>query len=60
VNLISIDESKREVGVVESRGILLWLAPEDLLQKNIDQAVLCSRKDIDNTEIIRDYIKPYV
>ena len=59
VDLISIDESKREAGAVESRSRLSWLVPEDLLQKNIDQAVLYSRKDIDDSKVITDYINRY-
>lgn len=59
VEFISIDETKREVGAVESRSQLLWLEPEDLLEKNITQAARYSRTDIDDSKIIRNYIERY-
>ena len=59
VDYISQDDSKREEGAVESRSQLLWLTPEDLLEKNQMQASRYSRTDIDDSKIIRDYIKRY-
>ena len=59
VDYISLDESKREEGAVESRSKLLWLTPADLLEKNIIQAARYSRTDIDDSKIIRDYIQRY-
>lgn len=59
VDFISIDESKREAGAVESRSQLLWLPPLELLEKNITQASRYSRTDIDDSKIIRGYIKLY-
>ena len=59
VDLISLDETKREAGAVESRSQLLWLAPDDLLEKNQTQAARYSRTDIDDSKIIRDYIQRY-
>jgi len=59
VDLISIDENKREAGAVESRSTLLWLTPEDLLDKNQTQAALYSRTDIDDSKILAAYIKRY-
>lgn len=59
VDFASIDKSKREAGAVESRSQLHWLKPEDLLEKNLTQAALYSRTDIDDSKIIRDYIQRY-
>ena len=59
VDFVSLDESKREVGAVESRSQLLWLTPEDLLEKNVTQSARYSRTDIDDSKIIRDYIQRY-
>jgi NADH pyrophosphatase NudC (nudix superfamily) len=59
VDFVSIDESLREAGAVESRSKLLWLSPEDLLEKNITQAARYTRTDIDDSKIIRDYIDRY-
>ncbi|OGG88770.1 hypothetical protein A2592_03100 [Candidatus Kaiserbacteria bacterium RIFOXYD1_FULL_42_15] len=57
VDFISIDESKREAGAVESRSKLLWLTPADLLEKNLTQASRYSRTDIDDSAIIFKYIE---
>ena len=57
VDLISLDETKREAGAVESRSKLLWLSLEDLLEKNLTQAARYSRTDIDDSKIIQYYIK---
>ena len=59
VDFISIDESKREAGAVESRSMLLWLTPQELLEKNVTQAVYYTRTDIDDSKIISGYIKRY-
>lgn len=59
VDFISLDESKREAGAVESRSKLVWLTPEDLLEKNQIQAARYSRTDIDDSKIIKDYIQRY-
>lgn len=59
VDLIALDESKREVGAVESRSKLLWFTPEELLEKNLMQAKRYTRTDIDDSKIIRDYISRY-
>lgn len=59
VDLISLDETKREAGAVESRSQLLWLTPEDLLEKNQVQSIRYSRTDIDDSKIISDYIQRY-
>jgi hypothetical protein len=59
VDFVSLDESKREAGAVESRSQLLWLTPKDLLEKNMTQAARYSRTDIDDSKIIRDFIKLY-
>lgn len=57
VDLISQDETKREEGAVESRSTLLWISPEELLEKNKTQSALYSRKDIDDSKVIIDYIE---
>lgn len=59
VDFISIDETLREAGAVESRSTLMWLSPEDLLEKNLTQASRYSRTDIDDSKIIRDYMTVY-
>lgn len=59
VDFILIDETLREAGAVESRSQLLWLAPSDLLEKNMTQGALYSRTDIDDSKIIKDYITRY-
>lgn len=59
VDFISLDESKREAGAVESHSTLLWLTPEELLEKNMTQAARYIRTDIDDSKIIRDYIARY-
>lgn len=59
VDFITIDETKREVGAVESRSQLQWLTPEDLLEKNLTQAARYLRTDIDDSKVVRDYIKRY-
>jgi NUDIX domain len=59
VDFVSMDESLREEGAVESRSKLLWFTPEELLEKNLTQAARYSRTDIDDSKIIRDYIDRY-
>ncbi len=59
VDLISLDESKREVGAVESRSILVWLTPSELLAKNIEQGARHTRTDINDAKIIQSYIERY-
>ncbi len=59
VDFVSLDESLREAGAVESRSKLLWLTPEELLEKNVTQAARYTRTDIDDSKIIRDYITRY-
>jgi ADP-ribose pyrophosphatase YjhB (NUDIX family) len=60
VELVSIDESLREAGAVESRSQLLWLSPAELLEKNMTQAARYSRTDIDDSKVIRDYMDRYI
>ncbi len=59
VDFVSLDETKREAGAVESRSKLLWLTPEELLEKNSVQGARYERTDIDDTKIIREYMKRY-
>lgn len=59
VDFISLDESKREAGEVESRSALLWFTPQELLEKNLTQEARYIRTDIDDSKIIRDYINRY-
>ena len=59
VDYVSLDESKREAGAIESRSQLQWLSPEDLLEKNKTQATRYSRTDIDDSKIISAYIQRY-
>ena len=60
VDLISLDESKREEGAVESRSKLVWLTPPELLAKNIEQGARYTRTDINDAKIIQSYIERYV
>jgi hypothetical protein len=60
VDFVSIDESLREAGAVESRSKLLWLSPEELLEENMIQAARYTRTDIDDSKIIRDYMDRYM
>lgn len=59
VRALSVDESKREVGAVESRSTLVWLSPFELLEKTIQQSEDIGRDDINDEKVIRAFIKKY-
>jgi len=56
IELTSIEESRREPNTAESKSTLLWLTPEELLEKFAQQNKVYERTDLDDSKIIKDFI----
>ncbi len=56
VKLVEIDETKREVGAVESQSELEWHLPEQLLTLLVEQERTGVRADVNDVKILKEFI----